>query len=139
MEGADRDLTLRSSPFILEGVTLMVFLNQLRGEYISLVFPGVVSRGISLPFDEVLKISPLPEIAMIDDGLDFVFFFSINDVWGRAWKVVSVLTSFSERRQVPGVEDIMNGPGWRQFQLCCHIGDHASDAEWSVTFGRKFQ
>ena len=103
------------------------------------MFPGVVSRGISLPFDEVLKVSPLPEIAMIDDGLDLVLFFSIDDVWGRTWKIVSILASFSERRQEPGVEDVMNGPGRRQFQLCCYIGNHASDAERSVMFGRKFQ
>ena len=96
MEGADRDLTSRSFPFILEGVTLVVFLNQLRGKYISSMFPGVVSRGISLPLDEILKVSPLPEIAMIDDGLDFILLFSINDVWGGTWKVVSVLTGFPE-------------------------------------------
>ena len=77
------------------------------------MFPGVVGRGISLPLDEVLKISPSSEITMIDDGLDLVLLFSINDVWGRTWEVVSVLTSFPERRQEPGVEDVMNGPGRR--------------------------
>ena len=77
-----------------------------------LAFPGVVSRGISLPLDEVLEVSPLPEITMIDDGLDFVLFLPINDVWGRTWKVVSILISFLERRQEPGMEDVMDGPGW---------------------------
>ena len=91
----------------------MVFLDQLRGKYISSVFPGIVSRGISLPLDEILKVSPLPEIAMIDDGLDFILFFSINDVWGRTWKIVSILASFSERGQEPGVKDVMDGPGRR--------------------------
>ena len=90
----------------------MIFLDQLWSEHISLVFPGIVSRGISLPLDEVLEVSSLPEIAVIDDGLDFVLLFSINDVWGRTWKIVSILTSFSERRQKSGVEDVMNGPGW---------------------------
>ena len=113
MEGADRDLTSRSFPFILEGVTLMVFLDQLRGEYISLVFPGVVSCGISLPFDEVLKVSPLPKMTMINDGLDFILLLSINDVWGRTWEIIPILISLPERRQEPGVEDVMDGPGWR--------------------------
>ena len=113
MEGADRDLTLRSFPFILEGVTLMIFLDQLRGKHVSLVFPGVVSRGISLPLDEVLKVSSLPEVAMIDDGLDFILLFSVNDVWGRTREVVSILPSFLERCQEPGVEDVMDGPGRR--------------------------
>ena len=112
MEGADGDLASRPSPFILEGMTLMIFPDQLWSEYISLMFPGIVSRGISLPLDEVLEVSSPPEIAVIDDGFDFVLLFSINDVWGRTWKIVSVLTSFPERRQKPGVEDVMNGPGW---------------------------
>ena len=89
----------------------MVFLNQLRGKYIPSMFPGVVSRGIPLPLDEILKVSSLPEVAMIDDGLDFILLFSINDVWGRTWKIVSILTSFPERRQESGVEYVMNGPG----------------------------
>ena len=76
------------------------------------MFPGVVSCGISLPLDEVLEVSPLPEITMIDDGLDLVLLFPINDVWGRTWKIVSILTSFPERRQKSGMKDVMDGPGW---------------------------
>ena len=90
----------------------MIFLNQLWGEYVLLAFPGVVSRGISLPLDEVLEVSPFSEITMINDGLDFVLFLPINDVWGRTWKIVSILVSFPERRQEPGVENVMDGPGW---------------------------
>ena len=113
MEGTDRDSSSRSLPFILEGVTLMVVLNQLRGKYVSSVFPGIVSGGISLPFDKVLEVSPFPKVAVIDDGLDFILLFPINDVWGRTWKIVSVLTSFSKRGQKPGMKDVMNGPGRR--------------------------
>ena len=112
MKGTDRDLASRSSPFILEGVTPVILLDQLRCKYVSLEFPGVVRRGIPLPLNEVLKVSSLSEIAMINDGLDLVLLFSINDVWGRTWKIVSILTSFPERRQESSVEDVMNGPGW---------------------------
>ena len=91
----------------------MVFLNQLRSEYVLLVFPGIVSRGISLPLDEILKVSLLPEMTMINDGLNFVLLFSINDVWGRVRKVVPILTSFLERCQKTGVKDVMDGPGRR--------------------------
>ena len=113
MEGADGDLSSRSSPFILEGVALMVFPNQLRSEHVSLVFPGVVSGGISFPFDQVLEASPLPKVTMIDDGLDLVFLFSINDVWGRTWKIVSVLTGLPKWGQKSGMKDVMDGPGRR--------------------------
>ena len=78
-------------------------------------------------------------MTMIDDGLDFIFLFSINDIWGRTWKIISVLTSFSKQGQKSDMKDVMNGPGRGQFQLCCYIGDHAFDAERSVAFGRKFQ
>ena len=111
MEGADRDSSSRPLPFIPEGVTLMVFLNQLRSEHISLVFPGVVSGGIPLPFDEVLEVSPFSKVTMIDDGLDLVLLFSINDGWGRTWKIISVLTSFPKRGQKPGMKDVMDSPG----------------------------
>ena len=111
MKGADGDLTSRSLPFILEGVSPVIFLDQLRSKYISLVFPGTVGRGISFPLNKVLKVSSLTEITMIGDGLDLVLFFSINDVGGRAREVVSVLVSLFERRQEPGVEDVMDGPG----------------------------
>ena len=91
----------------------MVFLNQLRSEHVSLVFPGVVSGGIALPLDKVLEVSPFPKVAMIDDGLDLVFLFSINDVWGRTWEIISILTSFPERCQKSGMKDVMDGPGRR--------------------------
>ena len=91
----------------------MIFLDQLRSKYVSLMFPGIVSCGISFPLDKVLKVSPLPEISMIDDGLDFVFLFSINDVWGRTREVVPVLVGLFERRQESGMKDVMDGPGRR--------------------------
>ena len=111
MKGTDGDWTSRSLPFILEGMTLVIFSDQLRSKYILLIFPGTVSRGISLPLDKILKVSSLTQMAMINDGFNFILFFPINDVRGRARKVVSVLVGLFERRQEPGVEDVMDGPG----------------------------
>ena len=80
------------------------------GEYIAVIFPGVVSLGVSLPFDQVLKNSSFPEVAVVSDGLDFVFFFPVDDVWGRSREVGSVLCRFLIRGQKAGVEDIMYCP-----------------------------
>ena len=113
MEGADRDSSSGSLPFILEGVTFMVFPNQLRSEHVSLVFPGVVSGGVPLPFDKVLEISPFPKVTVVDDGLDLILLFSINDVWGGTWEIIPILTSFLKRGQEPGMKDVMDGPGRR--------------------------
>ena len=52
-----------------------------------------------------------PEVAMIDDGLDFEFFLSINDIWGRFWEVIPVWSGLLEWREQSGVKDVMDGPG----------------------------
>ena len=88
----------------------MILTNQLIGEYIAVILPGVVSFGVSLPFDQILESSPFPKVAMISDGLDFIFLFSVDDVWGRPREIGSVLFRFSVRGQKAGVEDIMDGP-----------------------------
>ena len=88
----------------------MVLTNQLIGEYIAVVFPGVVSLGISLPLDQVLESSPSPKVAVVSDGLDLVFLFSVDDVWGRSREIGSVLFRFLVRGQKAGVEDVVYCP-----------------------------
>ena len=80
------------------------------GEHIAVVFPSVVCFGVSFPLDQILESSPFPKVAMISDGLDFIFFFPINDVWGRSREVGSVLFRFLIRGQKAGMEDVMYGP-----------------------------
>jgi len=48
-------------------------------------FPSVIGFWIPLPFDQVLEGSRLPKMSVIDDLLDFVFFFSFDKVreWSR--------------------------------------------------------
>ena len=89
---------------------LVILTDQSFGEDIAVIFPGVVSLGISLPFDQVLQGSPFPESSMIPDGLDFIFFFSVDDIWGWSWEVGSVLFRFMIRGEKTGVEDIMYRP-----------------------------
>jgi hypothetical protein len=43
--------------------------------------PCVVALGVSFPFDKVLQGSGLSMTLVADDALDFVFFFSINQIW----------------------------------------------------------
>ena len=89
---------------------MVILTDQLIGEYIAVVFPGIVGLGVAFPLDQVLESSPSPEMAMIPDGLDFIFFFSVADVWGRSREVGSVLFRFPIRGQKAGVEDVMYGP-----------------------------
>ena len=80
------------------------------GEYIAVVFPGVVGLGVSLPLDQILEGSPSPKVAMVPDGLDFIFFFPVDDVWGRPREIGSVLFHFSIRGQKAGVENVVYCP-----------------------------
>ena len=76
---------------------LVILTNQLIGEYVAVILPGIVSLGISLPFDQILKSSPFPKVAMIPDGLDFIFFFPVDDIWGRSREVGPILFRFLVR------------------------------------------
>ena len=102
------------------------------GEHIAVILPGIVGFGVSFPFDQILEDSPFPEMAMIPDGLDFIFFLSIDDVWGRSREVGSVLFRFLVRGQKAGVENIMYCPRWREIQLIRHWRDDSTDLEWSI-------
>ena len=54
-DGADGYPSLGGRPFIcFKGMLLMISMNQRRGEHLFDRFPGIVSHGITLPFDEVL-------------------------------------------------------------------------------------
>ena len=44
--------------------------------------PSVIGFWVPLPFDQILEGLRLPKISVINDLLDFVFFFSFDEVWG---------------------------------------------------------
>ncbi len=70
----------------------LIMLDKFRGMNLVSWFPCVVTFGVSLPFDEVLKSFRLSELSVCDDSFDFVFFFSVNEVrrWsGEVWAVRS--------------------------------------------------
>jgi hypothetical protein len=53
--------------------------------------------------------------AMTDDGLDFVLELSFFHFGRRAFVVGAVFIGLRVRGEERGVEDVMNGPGSRQF------------------------
>jgi hypothetical protein len=54
------------------------------------VFPGVVTFGVSLPFDEILQGFALPPGPMGMYLFHFVFFLAINQVWQQSGEVWSM-------------------------------------------------
>ncbi len=61
-------------------------------------FLGIVGFWIPLPFDQILERSRPPKVSVIDDFLNFVFFFSLDKVWGWSRIIWSVGRRFTIRR-----------------------------------------
>ena len=82
-------------------------------------FPCVICIGIAFPLDKILELSFTSKMAVINDGLDLVFFGVFNKVrrWPRV--VVAVFYGFAIRGQEGCVEYVMNGPGCGELQLVC--------------------
>ena len=55
----------RSRPYMLQRVTPMIFLEQLRGLDVFNGLPGVVAFRVPLPLDQVLELSPPAMTAMV--------------------------------------------------------------------------
>jgi hypothetical protein len=116
LEGADDLSSLPASPFISCFNVKWVFL--VIGRYqcgrVDLVswLPCVVAIGVPLPLDEVLKASFAAVKAVINDGLDLVFFGVFDQLRGWPRVIDPVLHRFAIRGQEGRVKDVMDGPGW---------------------------
>ncbi len=72
----------------------LVMLDEFRGMDLISWLPCVVAFGVSLPFDEILKLFCSSKLLVCDDSFDFVFGLSVNEVrgWlGEVWAVHSCL------------------------------------------------
>jgi hypothetical protein len=49
--------------------------------------PGVVAFQVSLPFEEILRLSRLSKVSVAADLLHFILFFTLNEVRWRSGKV----------------------------------------------------
>jgi hypothetical protein len=58
----------------------VVLFDQLRSMHLCCGFPGVVTLGVSLPFEEVLQLLLSPKVAVVSYRLHFVFIFSYCNV-----------------------------------------------------------
>jgi hypothetical protein len=73
--------------------------------------PCVVRVWVPLPFEEILQGLLSPIEAVINDGLDFVLVFPLNQFGGRFDVIGSVLWSFVICREEAGMEHIVDLPG----------------------------
>ena len=75
-------------------------------------FPCVVCVWVSLPFEEVLQALPLPVETVINDGLDFILVFTLDQFGGWLDVVGAVLWGFPIRGEEAGVEHVVDLPGF---------------------------
>ena len=80
------------------------------GEHM-LRFPWGVRDRITLPFDVILVTTTL--FSMVEDGLDFVYFFSFYQFRWWFWEILSIGLVFSVRFKECRMENIVNSPWGR--------------------------
>ena len=74
-------------------------------------FPCVVCVWVSLPFEEILQGLSPPVEAVINDGLDFVLVFTLDQLVGWFDVVRTVLWGFAIWCEEAGVEHVVDLPG----------------------------
>jgi hypothetical protein len=97
--------------WLLERAPLVVFFDQCGGVYLGGRFPCVVRVWVSLPFEEILQGLPPPVEMVINDGLDFVLVFTLDQFGGWLDVVGAVLWGFTIRGEEAGVEHVVDLPG----------------------------
>jgi hypothetical protein len=97
--------------WLVERAPLVVFFNQCGGVYLGGWFPCVVCVWVSLPFEEILQGLPFPVETVINDGLDFVLVFTLDQFGGWFDVVGAVLWGLAIRGEEAGVEHVMDFPG----------------------------
>jgi hypothetical protein len=71
------------SLFILKAMASVVLFEKFRSVQLVFRFPGVIGLQIAFPLKEILQCFVLSEVAVVSDGLHFVFRFSVDKVrWG---------------------------------------------------------
>src|SRR5258707_15604895 len=100
MRGEEVDTLLQTFllPFIMERMLSVIGLNEFWGVNLISWFPGVIGFWIPLPFDQVLEGLRLPRVSVINDLLNLIFFFSLDEVWGWSGIVWSMGCRFAIRR-----------------------------------------
>jgi hypothetical protein len=97
--------------WLFERAPLVVLFDQCGGVYLGGRFPRVVCVWISLPLEEVLQALPFPVEAVINDGLDFVLVFTLDQFGGWFDVIGAMLRGLVIRGKEAGVEHVVDLPG----------------------------
>ena len=88
----------------------MIKFDELWGMHLVSWFPSVVTFGVPFPFDEILELSSLTMMLVVDNTLHFILLFTINQVRWWSGEIWSVCCCFLIWRKERGVEHIVYAP-----------------------------
>jgi len=78
-------------------------------------------------------------MSMVNDVLNFIFFFASDQIRWRACKVGSMDDCFSVGQKEGCMEHIMNAPRQGKRELIGYRRYHFSDVEWSLSSRGEFR
>ena len=117
----------------------MKLLHGLISKYVSGVDPLVLRVRIPLPFDKVLQFPSSAEMPLVQNLLDLVFFFSIDQFWWWALIVAPMCGSFAIRCEKVCVKNGVDAPLRGKFETIVDRGHHLNDLKWPMSSGRKLR
>jgi len=120
-------------------MALMVFLYQIIRVYVLGGFPRIIRRWIALPFDQILQLTPTPITSVIDDGLDLILLFILDQIRWWTREVGPVGSGLSIGQEKRGVKYVMDAPGQREGKSIGHWRYYLANAERSLTSGGQLR
>src|SRR5712691_2297360 len=131
-DGGCRGSSLYSGSSSRSGVGSHVFLENFRGVEVLVVDPGVVRMWVALPMHEVLQLTSSTMSPGIQDGLDLVLLFTIDD---RRWACEgrAICLRLLIWKEEVDVKDIVDFHRWRESEFVSDRTDLLRDWERSIS------
>src|SRR5712691_8866185 len=92
---------------------------------------------VALPVHEVLQLTSSPSSPGIQDGLDLVLLFTIDD-WRRACEGRAICLRLLIWKEEVNVKDIVDLHRWGESEFVCNRTDFFCDREGSISFRGEF-
>src|SRR5712691_12642992 len=132
-DGSYRGSSLYSRSPSRSGVRSHICLENFRGVEVLVIDPRVVRMWVAFPMHEVLQLTSSPMSPGIQDSLDLVLLFTIDD---RRWVCEgrAICLRLLIWQEEIDVKDIMDLHRWRESEFVGDRTDLLRDREGSISF-----
>src|SRR5260221_356276 len=131
-DGGCQGSSLYSRSSSRSGVGSHIFLENFRGMEVLVVDPRVVRMRVAFPMHEVLQLTSSPMSSGVQDGLDLVLLFTIDDQrW--ACEGCAVYLRLLIWKEEVDVKDIVDLHRWRELEFVGDRTDLLRDWERSIS------